>query len=133
MKAVKQVRVWHESEGKVTQEFKVFVNRGQPGTGDHLVVTSEGIRAGTALGEIAVSKTEFIFTAKHFYKVEVQRFYLAAEPVIYNNLFSAAQGALEFTELFTATINMGMLSITINKLRKTITIRVWEHARVEMF
>ena len=133
MKAVKQVRIWHEVNGKVTQEFSLFINRGQPGTGDHLVVTGECVRAGSALGEIAVTKKEFVFTAKHFYKVEVQRFYLAAEPMMYPNLFSTAQGALEFTELFQATLNLGMCSITINKLRKTIVVRVWEHARVEMF
>ena len=133
MKAVRKIRVWHEMNGTITQEFTIFINRGQPGTSDHLVVTADGIRAGTALGEISMTKNELVFTAKHFYKVEVQRFYLAAEPALYNNMFSAAQGALDFTELFTATINMGMLSITINKLRKTLTIRVWEHARVEMF
>lgn len=134
MKRIKEIRIWHEDEnGKITSEYRIFLNRGQPGTKTHMLVTETLIQAGHALGELAISRNELVFTNEYKYRIEVERFNLIVEPKVYpHSILDAAQGALDYTRSGYGKIYLGMLTVTIDNLKRTIKLQIWKNAKIEM-
>lgn len=133
MKRINQIRVWHEDEnGKITNEYRIFLNRGQPGTKNHFFYSDTCVRVGDALGEIAISRNELVFTNNYKYNIEVERFNLIVEPQVYpHSLLDAAEGAMGWLRGY-AKIYIGMLTVTIDPMSKTIKLKIWKNAKIEM-
>lgn len=133
MKAPKVIRIWHEDEnGNITSEYRIFLNRGQPGTKNHMIFTDNCVRVGDALGEIAISRNELVFTNKYKYSVEVERFNMIVEPQVHpHSLLDAAEGAMGWLRGY-AKIHIGMLTVTIDPMTRKIKLSIWKNAKIEM-